>query len=258
MKVVIFAGGYGSRLTEETTMRPKPMVEIGNRPIVWHIMKIYSHYGFNEFVVLAGYKAEIIKSYFLDYARLNSDFTADLATGEITWTRRCTEDWKVTVVDTGIDTMTGGRLKRARPLIGEERFLLTYGDGLSNVDIPEAIRMHESSKNWVTLTAVTQPGRYGALALSDDMTKVHAFREKAAGDGGLINGGFFVCEPEVFDLLDGDDTVWEEVPLERLIERGRLGVYWHRGYWQSRDSLRDKIVLEQEWASGCPPWKIWA
>lgn len=258
MKVVIFAGGYGSRLTEETTMRPKPMVEIGNRPIVWHIMKIYSHYGFNDFVVLAGYKAEIIKSYFLDYARLNSDFTANLATGEITWQRPCTEDWRVTVLDTGIDTMTGGRLKRARRFIGEERFLLTYGDGLSNVDIREAVRVHEESRNWVTLTAVTQPGRYGALALSEDMTKVNAFREKAAGDGGLINGGFFVCEPEVFDLLDGDSTVWEEAPLERLIERGKLGVYWHRGYWQSMDSLRDKVVLEQEWASGHPPWKIWA
>jgi len=258
MKVVILAGGYGSRLSEETTMRPKPMVEIGNRPIIWHIMKIYSHYGFNEFLVLAGYKAEMIKSYFLDFARLNSDFTADLATGEIIWKRRYVEDWKVTVMDTGIDTMTGGRLKRARSVIGQDRFLLTYGDGLANVDIPKAIQTHEESRNWVTLTAVTQPGRYGALSLSDDMSKVRAFREKAAGDGGLINGGFFVCEPEVLDLIDGDATVWEEEPMERLVEKGKLGVYWHRGYWQSMDSLRDKIVLEKEWESGNPPWKIWS
>jgi len=258
MKVVIFAGGYGSRLSEETTMRPKPMVEVGNRPIIWHIMKIYSHYGFNEFLVLAGYKAEIIKSYFLDFARLNSDFTADLATGEIIWKRRYVENWKVTVMDTGIDTMTGGRLKRARSAIGQERFLLTYGDGLANIDIPKAIQTHEESRNWVTLTAVTQPGRYGALSLSEDMSKVRAFREKAAEDGGLINGGFFVCEPEVLDLIDGDATVWEEEPMERLVEKGKLGVHWHRGYWQSMDSLRDKIVLEKEWEGGCPPWRIWA
>jgi glucose-1-phosphate cytidylyltransferase len=257
MRVVIFAGGYGSRLTEETTLRPKPMVEIGGRPIIWHIMKIYSHYGFNEFVVLAGYKADFIKSYFFHYATLNSDFTADLASGEITWKRTPAENWTVTILDTGLETMTGGRLKRARDLIGQERFLLTYGDGLSNTNIPEAIKAHEEGQNWVTLTAVTQPGRYGALGLSEDKTKVQAFREKAAGDGGLINGGFFVCEPEVFELIDGDSTVWEEEPIERAIKQGKLGVYWHQGYWQSMDSLRDKMVLENEWATGNAAWKIW-
>jgi glucose-1-phosphate cytidylyltransferase len=258
MKVVIFAGGYGSRLSEETTLRPKPMVEIGGRPIIWHIMKMYAHYGFTEFVVLAGYKAEIIRSYFLTYANLNSDFTVDLASGEVIWSRGRAEKWSVTVVDTGLDTMTGGRLKRAHDVIGRERFLLTYGDGVSNADIFKLLREHEEGRNWVTLTAVTQPGRYGALRLSREGTKVQAFREKAASDGGLINGGFFVCEPVVFELIDGDSTVWEEEPMERLVAQRKLGVYWHRGYWQSMDSLRDKVVLEQEWATGRAPWKIWS
>lgn len=258
MKVVIFAGGHGSRLMEETALRPKPMVEAGGRPIIWHIMKIYSHYGFNDFVVLAGYKAEMIKSYFLDYFMLNSDFTIGLATGRISWARRqCVEDWKITVLDTGVDTMTGGRLKRAREIIGRQRFLLTYGDGVSNIDVPEAIKLHETGRNWITLTAVTPPGRYGTVGLSEDTAKVTAFREKIAGDGGLVNGGFFVCEPEVFDLVDGDSTVWEEEPLARAMTRGKLGAYWHRGYWQSMDSLRDKVVLDKEWATGNAPWKIW-
>ena len=257
MKVVIFAGGYGSRLSEETTMRPKPMVEIGGRPIIWHIMKIYSHYGFNEFVVLAGYKAEVIKLYFLNYTLLNSDFTIDLSSGTIAWTRNGAEPWKVTVLDTGNDTMTGGRLKRAQGAIGRERFLLTYGDGLSNIDLSKAIAAHEASDNWVTLTAVTQPGRYGALKLSENMSKVQAFREKAAGDGGLINGGFFICEPQVFDLIEGDATVWEEEPMERLVAQEKLGTYWHRGFWQSMDSLRDKMVLEKQWSGGTAPWKVW-
>ena len=257
MKVVILAGGYGSRLTEETTLRPKPMVEIGGRPIIWHIMKIYSHYGFNDFVVLAGYTAEYIKLYFLNYTRLSSDFTIDLASGNIAWMQNGAEPWKVTVLDTGDGTMTGGRLKRAQEAIGGDRFLLTYGDGVSDVDLQSAVATHEASGNWVTLTAVTQPGRYGALRLSEDMSKVLAFREKAAGDGGLINGGFFVCEPEVFGLIDGDATVWEEEPMERLIARGKLGIHWHRGYWQSMDSLRDKMLLEQQWTTGTAPWKVW-
>ncbi|MBM1175252.1 glucose-1-phosphate cytidylyltransferase [Microvirga arabica] len=258
MKVVIFAGGYGSRLAEETVLRPKPMVEIGGRPIIWHIMKIYSHYGFNEFVVLAGYKADYIKQYFLQFSQMNSDFTVDVRTGEILWSRPLSEDWKVTVLDTGLETMTGGRLKRAQHIIGKERFLLTYGDGVSSVNISQVIRTHEANSNWVTLTGVSQPGRYGALRLSDDGKKVRSFREKAAGDGGLINGGFFVCEPEVFGLIDNDETVWEEEPIERVLERSRLGVHWHRGYWQSMDSLRDKIVLEKEWSGGAAPWKVWA
>jgi glucose-1-phosphate cytidylyltransferase len=257
MKVVIFAGGYGSRLAEETALRPKPMVEIGGRPIIWHIMKLYSHYGFNDFVVLAGYKADFIKKYFIDYYRMNSDFTTDLRTGEILWSRPSSENWRVTVLDTGVETMTGGRLKRARSVIGDERFLLTYGDGVSSVDISQVIRAHEKGNNWVTLTAVSQPGRYGALRLSEDGSKVHAFREKAAGDGGLINGGFFVCEPEVFEFIDDDSTVWEEGPIERVTEHGKLGVHWHKGYWQSMDSLRDKVVLEKEWSGGTAPWKVW-
>lgn len=257
MKVVIFAGGYGSRLSEETSLRPKPMVEVGGRPIIWHIMKIYSHFGFNEFIILAGYKAEFIKNYFLNYFMLNSDFTVDLGSGDIVWKRQTAEPWKVTVLDTGVETMTGGRLRQARDVIGNERFLLTYGDGVSNTDIAASIKAHEQGGNWITLTAVTQPGRYGALGLSEDHTSVRNFREKGATDGGLINGGFFVCEPDVFDLIDGDQTVWEEEPIERVVERGKLGAYWHQGYWQSMDSLRDKMVLEKQWSSGKAPWKVW-
>ncbi|SCW82299.1 glucose-1-phosphate cytidylyltransferase [Rhizobium mongolense subsp. loessense] len=257
MKVVIFAGGYGSRLSEETTLRPKPMVEIGGRPIIWHIMKIYSHYGFNDFVVLAGYKADYIKDYFINYAMINSDFTVDLATGEFKWLRRALEPWKITVLDTGLNTMTGGRLRRARDVIGDRRFLLTYGDGVSDTDIAATIELHERDGNWITLTAVSQPGRYGALGLSDDGTRVHAFREKRIGDGGLINGGFFVCEPEVFDLIEGDDTVWEEGPMESALHMGKVGSHWHQGFWQSMDSLRDKMVLEKAWESGNAPWKLW-
>lgn len=257
MKVVIFAGGYGSRLSEETNVRPKPMVEIGGRPILWHIMKIYAHQGYMDFVILAGYKADFIKSYFINYALLNSDFTVDLSSGAFTWTRPSAEPWRVTVVDTGLDTMTGGRLKRVRDLVGSERFLLTYGDGVADIDLSAAIRVHDEGKNWITLTAVSQPGRYGALGLSEDGTRVNAFREKRIGDGGLINGGFFVCEPEVFDLIDGDATVWEEQPMARALQENRLGSYWHRGFWQSMDSLRDKIVLEQAWSSGEAPWRRW-
>lgn len=257
MKVVILAGGYGSRLSEETALRPKPMVEIGGRPIIWHIMKLYSHFGFNEFVVLAGYKAEHIKTYFLNYAMSKSDFTIDLATGEVTVVQSSVEPWKVTVLDTGIGTMTGGRIKRARPVIGEERFLLTYGDGVSNTNIRQSIELHERDGNWITLTAVTQPGRYGALGLSEDSTRVRAFREKLAGDGGLINGGFFVCEPQVYDLIDGDDDMWEDAPMARAVALGKVGSYWHHGFWQSMDSLRDKMVLEKAWESGKPPWAIW-
>lgn len=257
MKVVIFAGGYGSRLSEETTLRPKPMVEIGGKPIIWHIMKIYEYYGFRDFVILAGYKADYIKSYFLNYFMMNSDFTINLSDGQVVWRRPQSENWRVTVLDTGLKTMTGGRLKRARTIIGEERFLLTYGDGVADVNISDLINTHEKGGNWLTLTAVTQPGRYGALGLSSDGTKVRAFREKAAGDGGLINGGFFVCEPNVFDLIDDDETVWEEAPMERIVKHGKLGANWHRGYWQSMDSLRDKMILDEQWASDKAPWRIW-
>lgn len=254
MKVVIFAGGYGSRLSEETSLRPKPMVEIGGRPILWHIMNIYSRYGFDDFVILGGYKVDFIKNYFLNYYRMSSDFTIDLSDGKLAWQQAHSENWRVTVLDTGLETMTGGRLKRARHMIGDERFLLTYGDGVSDVDIPALIAQHDASDNWLTLTAASQPGRFGALVFDKDVRQVHSFREKAAHDGGLINGGFFVCEPQVFDHIDDDATVWEEAPMQRLVEKGKLGAFRHLGFWQSMDSLRDKIVLEKLWETGKAPW----
>jgi glucose-1-phosphate cytidylyltransferase len=256
-KVAIFAGGFGTRLSEETSIRPKPMVEIGGKPILWHIMKIYAHYGCRDFVVIGGYKVEVIKDYFLNYRQQQSDFTVDLATGDIQFLSTGGENWRVTVLDTGGDTMTGGRLKRAREVIGNETFCLTYGDGVSDVPIDQLVAAHREGGGWCTLTAVVQPGRYGALHFGEDGNTVDAFREKGRTDGGLINGGFFVCEPEVFDLIDGDATVWEEEPMERMIEAGKLRSFRHDGYWQSMDSLRDKQVLEAAWASS-PPWKVWS
>jgi glucose-1-phosphate cytidylyltransferase len=256
-KVAIFAGGFGTRLSEETSIRPKPMVEIGGRPILWHIMKIYAHYGLKDFVVIGGYKVEVIKDYFLNYRSRQSDFTVDLASGNVEFHAGRGEDWRVTVLDTGGDTMTGGRLKRARDVIGNETFCLTYGDGVSNVPIDALLQAHREWGGWCTLTAVVQPGRYGALHFDPDGINVAGFREKGRADGGLINGGFFVCEPQVFDLIDDDQTVWEEEPMERLIEAGKLRSFRHEGYWQSMDSLRDKQVLEAAWSTN-PPWKVWA
>ncbi len=257
MKAVILAGGYGTRLSEETTVRPKPMVEVGGRPIIWHIMRTYAKAGFTEFVILAGYKAEFIRNYFANYHLQSSDFTISTKTGEVLWSRPHgeIEDWKVTVLDTGLDTMTGGRIKRARDVIGEETFLLTYGDGVTDLNINDLLAHHRKSGNWATLTAVTQPGRFGALGLENNNTRVRAFREKGAADGGLINGGYFVCEPEIYDLVDDDTTVWEEEPIERMVEAGKLGSYHHKGYWQNMDTLRDKHKLEDLWASGNAPWK---
>ncbi|WCT71892.1 glucose-1-phosphate cytidylyltransferase [Sphingomonas naphthae] len=256
-KVALLAGGFGTRLSEETTVRPKPMVEIGGRPIMWHIMKMYAHYGVREFVVLGGYKVDFIRDYFLSYRSRGCDFTIDLKSGDTEWLEAAAEDWKVTVVDTGYDSMTGGRLRRARHHLEGGRFGLTYGDGVSNVDIPALIATHETADAWCTLTAVTQPGRYGALRLSDDRRQVLGFREKGAADGGLINGGFFVCEPEMLDLIDDDQTTLEAEPMDRLIARGKLASYHHDGYWQSMDSLRDKHLLEEQWIKGAP-WKVWA
>ena len=256
MKVVLFAGGFGTRLSEETSVRPKPMVEIGGRSLIWHIMSYYAHFGFRDFVILGGYKVGFIRDYFLNFRGHHADFQIDLASGETKWLNNPIEDWKVTVLDTGIETMTGGRLRRAQHLLRGERFLLTYGDGLSNVDLHRLIATHDASKAWCTLTAVMQPGRYGALKLSRDVNQVTGFREKGASDGGLINGGFFVCEPEVFEFIDGDDTVFEDTPMARLIKHGKLASYRHDGYWQSMDSLRDKHVIEQQWAAGAP-WKVW-
>lgn len=256
MKVAIFAGGFGTRLSEETAVRPKPMVEVGGMPIIWHIMKMYAHHGFTEFVVLGGYKVDFIKEYFLNYRGIRSDYTIDLQSGSIEWHDKLKEKWKVTVLDTGGDTMTGGRLKRAQQYLSDGPFCLTYGDGVSDVDITALVEAHRRSGHWCTLTAVTQPGRYGALRLNEELSHVEGFREKGAADGGLINGGFFVCEPKVFDLIDDDQTVWENEPMDRMVEAGKLGSYHHTGYWQSMDSLRDKVVLEETWAAGAP-WKLW-
>lgn len=256
MKVAIFAGGFGTRLSEETAIRPKPMVEVGGRPIIWHIMKIYAHYGFRDFVVLGGYKVECLRDYFLNYRGRASDYTINLKTGDIDWVRSANEDWNVTVLDTGIETMTGGRLKKARFLLSDGPFCLTYGDGVSNVDIPALVEAHLASDYWCTLTAVTQPGRYGALRLDEGLSCVQGFREKGPADGGLINGGFFVCDPMVFEMIDHYQTVWEEEPMKRMVANGKLGYFHHEGYWQSMDSLRDKMVLEEVWADEAP-WKVW-
>jgi glucose-1-phosphate cytidylyltransferase len=256
MKVALLAGGFGTRLSEETSIRPKPMVEIGGQPIMWHIMKMYAHYNMKDFVILGGYKVEYIREYFLRYRSRQCDFTIELKSGNVDWLQAVGEDWRVTVLDTGPDTMTGGRIRRARHLLSDGRFCLTYGDGLSDVNINRLIAKHEATDAWCTLTAVTQPGRYGALRLSEDRTRVRGFREKDATDGGLINGGFFVCEPEMLDLIDGDSTVFEAEPMQRMIERGKLASYPHDGYWQSMDSLRDKQILEAQWAAGAP-WKVW-
>lgn len=258
-KVAIFAGGLGTRMSEETAIRPKPMVEVGGRPILWHIMKIYAHYGFTDFVVIGGYKVEVIKDYFLNYRQRNSDFTIDLANGnlELHAGRGAGENWRVTVLDTGAETMTGGRLAKARAALGGGTFCLTYGDGVSNVPVDQLLAAHREWGGWCTMTAVVQPGRYGALHFDDDGINVVGFREKGRGDGGLINGGFFVCEPEVFDLVEGDSTVWEEGPMQKMIEAGKLRSFRHQGFWQSMDSLRDKQVLEDAWTKGDAPWKVW-
>jgi len=258
MKVVLLAGGYGTRLSEETSVRPKPLVEIGGKPIMWHIMKLYAHHGLKDFVVLGGYKVEMVREYFLQHWSRNTDYTIDMRTGQVEWLGAQNADWRVTVLDTGIETMTAGRLKRARSHLEGGPFCLTYGDGVSDVDIGQLIEFHKKSGGYCTLTAVTQPGRYGALNLSGDGTLVQGFREKGAKDGGLINGGFFVCEPEVFEFIDGDHQMWEAEPMARLVERGKLASYHHTGYWQSMDSLRDKQVLEGLWHSDKPaPWKVW-
>ncbi|RYE69006.1 MAG: glucose-1-phosphate cytidylyltransferase [Rhizobiaceae bacterium] len=257
MKVVLLAGGFGTRLSEETTVRPKPLVEIGGKPIMWHIMKTYSHFGFNDFIVLGGYKVEAIRDYFLGFQGKGTDFTIDLGSGKVDWLEARSENWRVTVLDTGTETMTAGRIKRAQKHLEKERFCLTYGDGVANVDMDELMDFHVKSGSHCTLTAVTQPGRYGALHLTDDGMKVQGFREKGATDGGLVNGGFFVCEPEIFEVIDGDHQMWEAEPMARLVERGKLSSYHHTGYWQSMDSLRDKEVLEGLWAKGNAPWKIW-
>ncbi|ACO04300.1 MAG TPA: glucose-1-phosphate cytidylyltransferase [Persephonella sp.] len=255
MKVVILAGGFGTRLSEETDIKPKPMVEIGGKPILWHIMKIYSSYGFNDFVVCLGYKGYVIKEYFANYFLHMSDVTIDLKNNQIEVHDVKAEPWKVTLVDTGLNTMTGGRIKRIKNYIGNETFMLTYGDGVGNINIKELLEFHKKHGRYATLTAVQPSGRFGALDLED--VQVKAFKEKPKGDGAWINGGFFVLEPQIFDYIEGDETIWERDPLENLAKDGQLMAYKHTGFWKPMDTLRDKRELESLWQSGNPPWKVW-
>ena len=256
MKVLILAGGYGTRISEETTIRPKPMVEIGGKPILWHIMKIYSHYGFNDFIILAGYKGYYIKEYFANYFLHQSDVTFDLATNQMQVHKNTSEPWKVTILDTGIDTMTGGRIKRAKEYIGNEPFMLTYGDGVANVDIQSLVQFHQSHGKALTLTSIQPEGRFGALEISDH-NQVHQFREKPKGDGSWINGGFFVCEPKVLDYIEGDTTIFERQPLENMAKDLEVFTYQHTGFWKCMDTLRDKNQLNEYWDTKTAKWKIW-
>ncbi len=256
MKVVIFAGGLGTRISEETSIRPKPMVEIGSMPILWHIMKIYSAHGFNDFVICCGYKGYVIKEYFANYFLHMSDVTIDMATNHMQVHQKKAEDWKITLVDTGEDTMTGGRLKRIKEYVeNETAFFLTYGDGVSDIDITATLEFHQKHEKWATVTAVQPPGRFGVLNLQD--SQVVGFAEKPAGKEALINGGFFVLSPKCIDLIENDNTVWEQGSLSQLTDMGELMAYEHIGFWQPMDTLRDKNYLEELWASGRAPWKKW-
>ena len=255
MKAVILAGGLGTRISEESHLRPKPMIEIGGKPILWHIMKMYSHHGINEFVICLGYKGYIIKEYFSNYFLHMSDVTFCMEQNTVEIHQKYAEPWKVTLVDTGENTMTGGRLKRVESYIRDSRFCFTYGDGVSDIDIGCLISFHAKSGRLATVTAVQPPGRYGALQIDGDA--VHSFQEKPAGDGAWINGGFFVLEPGVLEYIKGDHTVWEAEPLQRLAVNGQLVAYPHQGFWQAMDTLREKNQLEQLWSSGKAPWKTW-
>lgn len=255
MKVAILAGGVGSRLAEETEVKPKPMVEIGGRPILWHIMMHYAHYGFTDFVIALGYKGEVIKKYMVDYCSLNSNLTVRLRTGEIAVSGGYKPDWTVELVDTGIPTLTGGRIKRLAPYLGNGTFMLTWGDGVSDVDLRALLAFHRSHGKLATLTAVRPPARFGHLELVGD--QVVEFSEKPQTKEGLINGAFFVLEPGVLEYIDGDDTQWEREPLERLARDGQLMAYRHTSFWQCMDTLRDKVLLNQLWETGRAPWKVW-
>ncbi|MBT3313779.1 MAG: glucose-1-phosphate cytidylyltransferase [Anaerolineae bacterium] len=257
MKVVILAGGYGTRLSEETKVKPKPMVEIGNRPILWHIMKIYSAYGLNDFVICCGYKGDVIKQYFADYFLNSSDITFDMKKNEIEVHRGALEEWRVTLVDTGEKSMTGGRIKHVRDYIEDDTFCLTYGDGVSDVNITELIACHKQQGGLATLTAVQSPGRFGAFTLDAERSQILDFREKPTQSTAWVNGGFFVLEPQVIDYIEGDSTIWEQEPMYKLSQEGKLVAYRHTSYWQNMDTLRDVEVLNERWRSGKAPWKIW-
>ncbi|MEP7296992.1 MAG: glucose-1-phosphate cytidylyltransferase [Burkholderiales bacterium] len=256
MKAVILAGGLGTRLAEETTVRPKPMVEIGGKPVLWHILKGYSHHGINDFVICLGYRGYLIKEYFANYFLHMSDVTFDLAENRMEVCHRHCEPWRVTLVDTGEHTQTGGRLKRVRDYLDDGTFCFTYGDGLADVDIAASIRFHREHQRTATLTAVQPAGRFGALDIQDQ--RITRFEEKPQGDGSWINGGFFVLEPQALDLIESDATVWEREPMETLARNGELSAYTHRGFWQPMDTLRDKTRLEDLWRSGEAPWKVWS
>ena len=257
MKVLLLAGGFGTRLSEETDIRPKPMVEIGGKPILWHIMKIYSSCGFNEFVVLLGYKGYYIKEYFMNYFLHQSDVTVDISTGQMEVLNNSSEPWKITLLDTGLNSMTGGRVKRAQKFIGNKPFMLTYGDGVGDIDIKKLLEFHKSHNKAMTMTSVQPDGRFGALNISKD-NEVQNFLEKPKGDGGWINAGFFVCEPKVFDYItDGDSTVFEKSPLQNLAKDGEVFTFKHEGFWKPMDSLKDKNDLNELWNNNQAPWKVW-
>ena len=255
MKAVILAGGLGTRISEETLEKPKPMVEIGGKPILWHIMKSYSHYGINEFVICLGYKGYVIKEYFKNYFLHMSDITFDIKNNEMEVHRKSAEPWKITLVDTGIDTMTGGRLKKIKEYVNNETFCFTYGDGLANISITDLIEFHKKNNTIATVTAVQPPARFGALELNEN--KVTSFKEKPVGDGNWINGGYFVLEPDVFSYLECDSTVWEKEPLQKLANDNQLSAYKNKNFWQPMDTLRDKNQLNELWDSGKAPWKVW-
>lgn len=258
MKVVILAGGFGTRISEESHLRPKPMIEIGGKPILWHIMKGYSHYGFNEFIICCGYKQHIIKQYFADYYLHNSDITFDFsAENSMTVHNNVAEPWKVTLIDTGLRTMTGGRIKRVKEYIGNETFLMTYGDGVGDIDVNELVKFHKSHGKKATMTAVHAGQRFGVLEIDKDSKEIRAFREKSESDGTRINAGYMVLEPEVLEYIDGDSTVFEKEPLQRLAVERELCAYKHNGYWQCMDTQREKDKLEKMWESGNVPWKVW-
>lgn len=258
MKVVILAGGLGTRISEESHLKPKPMIEIGEKPILWHIMKLYSHYGYNDFIICLGYKGYAIKEFFADYYLHTSDVTFDFTdNNNMIIHNNVAEPWKVTLVDTGLDTMTGGRIKRIQKYVGNEPFMLTYGDGVSDVDINELEKYHKDNNRLLTMTAIQPGGRFGVLDINEESSSINTFVEKAKEDGGWINGGFMVVEPEVFDYIDGDETVFEKAPLESLAKERQLTAFKHYGFWQCMDTQRDKGLLENLWKEGIAPWKKW-
>lgn len=257
MKAIILAGGLGTRLSEETVSRPKPMVEVGGKPIIWHIMKIFSAHGINDFVICCGYKGYMIKEYFANYLLHSSNVTIDIKNNSVDILDNAAEPWRITLVDTGENTGTGGRIKRVKEYVGNESCLMTYGDGVSNVDLKKLVEFHRSQKTLATLTAVQPPGRFGAFSMSSDGNKIEHFREKPKGDGAWVNGGFFVLEPEAIDYVEHDGIFWEAEPLTNLAEDGQLSAYRHDGYWQAMDTLRDRNVLEDLWNKNEAPWKVW-